>query len=212
MINQQRDHPWRRQIFTIFDPYPSTTSIPAKCLWRGFLILIYCDLLTIGPRGHPSPPKTCWRLKWMVPKMRCSSIFQWWGWIHFWRSMIHSKIYSRVENSIENFVLWSKMLQRTGMREGGLPLPPAFQYLILMTWSACDSNLVIISSLDSKWQGLKFGMLVFQLFYEMKWKTSKFKVLAIWGQCRYHIEIQITSDGPEKWFNSILIIDNGGGF
>ena len=36
-------------------------------LWSGFLIFMYCDLLTIGPWGHPSPPKTCWRLKWMVP-------------------------------------------------------------------------------------------------------------------------------------------------
>ena len=29
---------------------------------------------TIGPWGHPSPPKTCRRLKWMVPKTnRCSN-------------------------------------------------------------------------------------------------------------------------------------------
>ena len=56
------------QIFTIFDPYPPTIGIPEKCLWRGFLILMYCDLLPIGTWGHPSPPKTCWRLKWMVPK------------------------------------------------------------------------------------------------------------------------------------------------
>ena len=42
------------------------------------------------------------------------------------------------------------MFQRTGMWEGGLSLPPAFQYLILMTQSACDSTLVMISSLDSK--------------------------------------------------------------
>ena len=48
-----------------------------------------------------------------------------------------------------------------------------------MTWSACDSNLVLISSLDSKWQGLKFAMSVFQLFYEMKLKTSKFSSLGI---------------------------------
>ena len=34
-------------------------------------------------------------------------------------------------------------------------------------------NLVIISSLDSKWQGLKVGMLVFRLFYEMKLKTDQ---------------------------------------
>ena len=36
--------------------------------------------------------------------------------------------------------LWSKMpmFQRAGMREGGLPLLLAFQYLIPMIWRACD--------------------------------------------------------------------------
>ena len=49
-------HLRRWQIFTIFDPYPPTIGIPAKCfLWRGFLILMYCDLWTIGTWGHPSP-------------------------------------------------------------------------------------------------------------------------------------------------------------
>ena len=40
-------------------------------------------------------------------------------------------------------------------------------------------DLVMVSSLASKWKGLKFGMLLylFQLFYEMKLKISKFKVL-----------------------------------
>ena len=47
------------QIFTSFDPYPPTIGIPAKCLWRGFLILMYCDLWTIGTWRHPYPPKTC---------------------------------------------------------------------------------------------------------------------------------------------------------
>ena len=50
-----------RQIFTIFDPHPPTISIPANCLWRGFLILMYCDLWT-----NPSPPKTCRRLGWSL--------------------------------------------------------------------------------------------------------------------------------------------------
>jgi hypothetical protein len=48
-------HLRRWQIFTIFDPYPPTIGIPAKCLSRGFLILMYCDLLTIGTWGHPYP-------------------------------------------------------------------------------------------------------------------------------------------------------------
>ena len=60
------------------------------------------------------------------------------------------------------------------MREGGGPLPLAFHYLILMRH--CDLNLVMISSLASKWQVLKVEMPVFQPFYEMKLKTSKFKV------------------------------------
>jgi len=43
-------------------------------------------------------------------------------------------IYSRVQKSIENFVFRPKMtiFWRAGMREGGLPLPLAFQYLIPM--------------------------------------------------------------------------------
>ena len=54
------------------------------------------------------------------------------------------------------------------MSEGGLPLPPAFQYLI-----ACDLNLVIISLLALKWKVFNVGMTDFHLFYEMKLKTSK---------------------------------------
>ena len=48
-------HLRRRQIFMIFDPYPPTIGIPAKYLWRGFLILIYCDIWTIGTWGYPRP-------------------------------------------------------------------------------------------------------------------------------------------------------------
>ena len=68
------------------------------------------------------------------------------------------------------------MFQRIEMRKEGLPLPLAFWYLILMTWSV---NLVMISSMDSKRQVFKFGVLVFQLFYEMKLKTSKLKFFAL---------------------------------
>ena len=44
------------------------------------------------------------------------------------------EFYSRVQKSIENFVFGPKMaiFWRAGMKEGGLPLPLAFQYLILM--------------------------------------------------------------------------------
>ena len=53
--------------------------------------------------------------------------------------------------------LWIKMsmFQRAGMRKGGLPLPPAIQYLILMIWRACDLNMFLISSLASKCQDFK---------------------------------------------------------
>ena len=64
------------------------------------------------------------------------------------------------------------------MSEGGLPLPLTFQYLIFIILTACDLNFVVISSLASKKQVSKVGMTIFQLFYEMKLKTSKFKVLA----------------------------------
>ena len=53
--------------------------------------------------------------------------------------------------------LWSKMpmLQRVGMREGGEPLPLAFQHLIFLLWWPCGLNLVLISSLASKCQHFK---------------------------------------------------------
>jgi hypothetical protein len=56
------------------------------------------------------------------------------------------------------------MFQRVGMREGGGPLSPAFQYLILMIYSdikikrPCDLNLVMISSLASKCQHFKLTL------------------------------------------------------
>ena len=53
----------------------------------------------------------------------------------------------------------------------------AFQYLILMIEGPYDLNLVMISSVASKCQDFKLEMPVFQSFYEMKLKTSKFKVL-----------------------------------
>ena len=105
--------------------------------------------------------------------------------------MIHSKIYSRVQNSIENFVLWSKMpmFQRTGMKEGGLPLPLAFQYLILMIKRACDLNLVMISSLASKCQHFKHGGLQFHFIKQLKNGHPNFKDLLFWNQWRHHDQI-----------------------
>jgi hypothetical protein len=41
------------------------------------------------------------------------------------------------------------------MTEGGVPFPLAFQYLILMTRTACDLDLVKIFLLASKCQNLE---------------------------------------------------------
>ena len=60
------------------------------------------------------------------------------------------------------------MFQRTGMREGGKPLPLTFQYLILMINKPYDLNLVIISLMASKCQDFKIGMPSFQPFYQIK--------------------------------------------
>ena len=55
------------------------------------------------------------------------------------------------------------IFRRAGMREGGLPLPLAFQYLILMIWRVCDLDLAMISLLASKWQDFKLRGLQFHL-------------------------------------------------
>ena len=75
--------------------------------------------------------------------------------------------------------LWSKMtmFKRAGLKEGGLPLPPAFQYLILLIWRACNLNLVIISSLASKCQDFKFRGLQFHIIKWLKNRHSNFKDL-----------------------------------
>ena len=68
------------------------------------------------------------------------------------------------------------------MREGGLPLLPALKIIDYYNMKSLRFRFGhmtnMVSLLASKWQGLKVGMPVFQLFYEMKSKTSKCKVLA----------------------------------
>ena len=75
-------HLRRRQIFMIFDPYHPTIGIPAKCLWRVFLILMYCDLSTIGTWGHSSPLRHAdvlngWSLKSKNYCTICAYLFRW---------------------------------------------------------------------------------------------------------------------------------------
>ena len=83
-----------------------------------------------------------------------------------------------------------------------------FLFLCWYTWaqmfaqSACDLNLVMISSLTSKCQDFKVEMPFFQPLYVMKLKISKFKVLAFCCQWRYHYQIQITRSLYHK--NQIL--------
>ena len=53
----QRDHPFKTSAnFHDFWPLPPTIGIPAKCLWRGFLILVYCDLWPLAHGDTPPPP------------------------------------------------------------------------------------------------------------------------------------------------------------
>ena len=94
------------------------------------------------------------------------------------------------------------LFQRVGLREGGKPLPLAFQYLILMIWRPCDLNLVMISSLASKCQHFKLRGLQFHYIKWLKNRHSNFKVLAFWSQWRYHDQIQITRSSYHK--NQIL--------
>ena len=64
------------------------------------------------------------------------------------------------------------------MREGGKPLPRAFQYLIFTVKRPFDLSLVMISSLASKCQDFKVEMSFFLPLYVMIFKISKFKLLA----------------------------------
>ena len=94
------------------------------------------------------------------------------------------------------------IFRRAGMREGGLPLPLTFQYLIFMIWRPSDLNLVMISSLASKCQHFKLRGLQFHSIKWLKNGHPKFKVLAFWSQLRYHDQIQIIRSSYQK--NQIL--------
>ena len=69
------------------------------------------------------------------------------------------------------------------------PLPLAFQYLIVIIWRPCDFNLVMISSVASKWQHFKLGGLQFHFIKWLKNRHPNFKVLAFWRHWRYHDQI-----------------------
>ena len=101
------------------------------------------------------------------------------------------------------------MFQRAGMKEGGLPLPPTFQYLILMTWRACDLNFIMISSLASKCQDFKLRGLQFHFIKQLKNEHSNFKALPFWIQWRYYDQIWNTCTSCHK--NQILKKAGGSG-
>ena len=94
------------------------------------------------------------------------------------------------------------IFRRAGMREGGLPLPLAFQYLILMIWRACDLNLVMISLLASKCQDFKLRGLKFNFIKQLKNGHLNFKALPFWIPWRYYDQNWITSASCHK--NQIL--------
>ena len=143
------------------------------------LIFIFYHCWYLDLHIMPSPSTICWF--WKICRRT------------FWTDVSNKTVYlhSPQECLVWVACLWSKMpmFQRVGMREGGLPLPLAFQYLILVIWRACDLNLAVISSLALKLQVLKVGMSILQPLYEVKLKASKFKVLAFWSQWRYHGQI-----------------------
>ena len=91
-------------------------------------------------------------------------------------------------------------------RAGGLLLLLVFQYLILMIWRACDSNLVMISFLASKWQDFKLRGLQFHFIKQPKNGHSNFKDLLFWNQWRYYDQIWIASSSYHKnrTWNQIL--------
>ena len=74
----------------------------------------------------------------------------------------HCKIVHKISFLVHKW----QFFRRAGMREEGLRLPLAFQYLILMIWRAYDLNLVMISSLASQGQDFKLGGLQFHF---IKW-------------------------------------------
>ena len=114
--------------------------------------------------------------------------------------------------SIRSFsFLWCKMPMywRAGMREGGKPLPLAFQYLFF-NWAGMKprrppnkgvrprfqylilmiKDLVILIWLQNA-NTLKLECL-FSAILCNKIEDPKFKVLAFWSQSKYHCQIQIT--------------------
>ena len=62
------------------------------------------------------------------------------------------------------------MFQKTGMKEGGKPLPLAFQYLILIIWGPCDLDLTIKLRWLQNAKTLKLGCPFFSHF--MKWSLK----------------------------------------
>ena len=89
------------------------------------------------------------------------------GFWQYWFFFNKAKVHSPSKCLVLVACLWSKMpmLQRAEMKEGGLPLPPAFQYLIILIWRACDLNLVMISSPTSKCQDFKLKDRICTLFF-----------------------------------------------
>ena len=122
---------------------------------------------------------------------------------HWWYSFLHTTTLMLVYHCHKPvFTPKIAIFRRAGMREGGLPLPLTFQYLIFMIWRPSDLNLVMISSLASKCQHFKLRGLQFHSIKWLKNRHPNFKVLAFWSQLRYHDQIQIIRSSYQK--NQIL--------
>ena len=93
----------------------------------------------------------------------------------------HQNVWSRWP-LVQVACFWSEMpmFQRAGWneegRKEGLPLPPAFQYLIILVWRACDLNLVIMSSLAWKCQDFKLRSSLISIH-----KTTEKRAPQLWG-------------------------------
>ena len=99
------------------------------------------------------------------------------------------------------FRLKMAIFRRAGTREGGLPLPLAFQYLIFIIWRACDLNLVMISSLASKCQHFKLRGLQFHYIKWLKKRHPNFKVLAFWASEAVYDRSRIFDIRPKPKFS-----------
>ena len=97
------------------------------------------------------------KFKLLMKKVLSSSFLTYWSQK---MRVLSLRTYSRWMETIYN----TKVIYITS----SLPLPLAFPYLILLIWRVCNSNLVMISLLASKWQDFKLRGLQFHFIKQLK--------------------------------------------